>query len=80
MDVIYLKFELNDFSVISNWQGVDFNPCIKSKTTNWQERESGYKETTEIKSTYQQGNRRDRQTYREFILLEVNDVSDDKDV
>ena len=80
MDVIYLKFELIDFSVISNWQGVEFNPCIKNKTTNWQESEGGYKATSEIKSTYQQRNRRDRQTYREFILLEVNAVSDDKDV
>ena len=68
MDVTYLQFKLIDFSVISIWQGVDFNPCIKNKTTNWQESEGGYKETTEIKSAYQQRNRRDRQTYREFIL------------
>ena len=47
MDVIYLKFELIDLSVISNWQSVDFNPCIKNRTINWQESEGAYKETTE---------------------------------
>ena len=57
MDVIYLKFEFTDFSVISNWQSVDLNPCIKNRT-----KKSGHKETTEIKSTYQQRNRRDRKT------------------
>ena len=34
MDLIYLKFELIDFSFISNSQSVDFNPCIKNRTIN----------------------------------------------
>ena len=45
--------------------------------------EDGYKETTEIKdykSPYQQRDRRDRQTYREFIFLEDNAASDDYNV
>ena len=53
MDVIYMKFELIDFSVKLTKRGL--NPCIKNRT-----KKSGHKETTEIKSTYQQRNRRDR--------------------
>ena len=62
MDLIYLKFELIDFSAISNWQSVDLNPCIKNRTVNSKESEDGYKETTEIKGNYQQKNRRDSQS------------------
>ena len=34
IDVIYSKFEVIDFSVVSNRQKVDWNPCIKNKTMN----------------------------------------------
>ena len=34
IDVIYSKFEVIDFSVISNQQKVDWNPCIKNRTMN----------------------------------------------
>ena len=34
IDVIYSKFEVIDFSVNSNRQKVDWNPCIKNKIMN----------------------------------------------
>ena len=34
IDVIYSKFEVIDFSVISNRQKVDWNPCIKNTAIN----------------------------------------------
>ena len=34
IDLIYSKFEVIDFSVISNRQKVDWNSCIKNKTMN----------------------------------------------
>ena len=34
IDVIYSKFEVIDFSVISNPQKMDWNPCIKNRTMN----------------------------------------------
>ena len=34
IDVIYSKFEVIDFSVISNRQKVDWNPCIKNRAMN----------------------------------------------
>ena len=34
IDMIYSKFEVIDFSVISNQQKVDWNPCIKNRTMN----------------------------------------------
>ena len=41
---------------------MDLNPCIKNRTMNLKGSEDGYKETREIKSTYQQRDRRDRHT------------------
>lgn len=49
IDVIYSKFEVIDFGVISNWQSFDINPCIKYRAMNLKGSQDKDKETKENK-------------------------------
>ena len=62
IDIIYLKFEVIDFGVISKWERVDVNPCIK--TGLWMEVKTGIKRLKKSRTIRQRYRETGRQTYK----------------